>query len=517
MTFGTVIKSSDVATALRDEDYWKKQYSALDKASLDVMSSLKSSIGTSTFDFSKSDAISKRILSQNILDTYSEGADQKSAIMSSNLGQGYKKDLLNDLDSTLDRAYESYLLNYQQDKLSAERSLKDTIASYEKDAASAQDYIQSMRDKLDKDLLEESDYASEFYHSVPEYLDWIYEQEFEGDPLSLGKWSEYFVGKDGKYLGSKEIFGKMYDEEGNLNKYGLDVFNMLLANPLARQDENLRGYSYEEYLEKEGRDDLGKWLFSTSNYSTDEETFDNYTYLLRQYGIDPSSYKYISDIKDAETPEDMVGAYNDGITTGAIQGTPVQLTGELDADGHKLINRYSSSYFGDLTVTPADVGKQQIISFDSASLGVDGKVNNNRGDIFSLNYTDSSGKKHNYRLMTSKTAIGAGDEVYDYVNRKVGGIKANKIYAYGNELYAGVQDKNGDITLRLLKDGKVFGNDYKEIIDLISDKNNWGRQYLASYLGKGKLTDPSKTKEQQIADSNKAWARKISGYTIAGS
>ena len=502
MSFGTIIPASNIKDVLRQQDRWKNLYGELDSASAIVGNQLVNATRGVKFNIDKSNALLQREMSQNIMNAYQSAFDQKSAILESNLGQGYKSEQISDLDYALNNAYESYILNYQQNKLSNEAQEESQIAALESNAAKAQSQINQQRSVYDEALGQEAQYMSDYYKSVEGYLDWLYEKDELSSALEKQVWANKFTDSSG-YMGGQMIgTNVMYDANGKLTDVGADIFNMLMSDPLSQQTDEegnrYRGYSYQDYLVDTKQTDLANWLSDTSPYSTQSDTFNNMTYALRQLGITDINYSFVDDIKEATTPNEIVDVFNDN-----TDGPKMIVSGEMT-------NYYRGYDFGTIAVYPRTGESEQIIAFNELTLsdGLWGKVNDRNNESFTASYKDDAGTTRKYKLELTSTKddaearLDSTSKIYQKIDKSVGSIQKDKIYSYGNNIYVAVESKSGGLVLRKLQ-GSGDGKTYNDFVNSMINTKQWGNRLNTTIVKQGTTMTDGSIEKQIVKERQK--------------
>lgn len=218
-------------------------------------------------------------------ESYAASKMAETGVMSSGLGQGYKESLLASNQSALEKAYDSYLQNYQSDL----QAIKDTVTAN--------------RDQAKKALDTQADFTARYGNAHYDYLSALYDRYDSGESTLFddANYAKY-LNKDENGLvtglmSSDQIHNMLYDEHGNLTKAGVDFFDQL------EHDDLLMDYSFGDYLQAEDPD-LYNWAVSDNPYNfaqnraglnINDATFremvgqssldEQYTYLENQYGL----------------------------------------------------------------------------------------------------------------------------------------------------------------------------------------------------------------------------------------
>lgn len=219
-------------------------------------------------------------------ESYATSKMAEANLMSSGFGQGYKESLLASNQSALEKAYDSYLQNYQSDL----QAIKDTVTAN--------------RDQAKKALDTQADFTARYGNAHYDYLSALYDRYDKGESTLFddANYAKYLNrDENGLVTGlmsSDQIHNMLYDEQGNLTRAGVDFFDQL------EHDDLLMDYSFGDYLQSEDPD-LYNWAVSDNPYNfaqnraglnINDATFremvgqssldEQYTYLENQYGLD---------------------------------------------------------------------------------------------------------------------------------------------------------------------------------------------------------------------------------------
>lgn len=219
-------------------------------------------------------------------ESYANAKIMENQIMSSNLGQGFKKSMLDANQTALEKAYDTYMQNYM------------------KDFQSIQDTVTANRAQANKALDTQADYTTRYGNAHYDYLKALYDK-YDAGESTLFENENYakYLNKDEAgivtgLMSQSQIHDLLYDEQGNLTRAGVDFFDQL------EHDDVLMDYSFGDYLQAEDPD-LYNWAVSDNPYNfaqnraglnINDATFremvgqssldEQYTYLENQYGLD---------------------------------------------------------------------------------------------------------------------------------------------------------------------------------------------------------------------------------------
>lgn len=242
---------------------WENLYGSIDLAK-------QQQIGQLTKDYSEATA-----------EAYAAAYKSNAAVMSSNLGQGYKAAAIEETDIALEEAYNAYRQNYLQGVSEVEGAAAEAAAGvtealteqaeYTKDFANAPyEYLQYMWEKQQAgELLDAEDNAINLFDEEM-WKRYTYEvTDEEGKPTgerALKSWEQ--IANYGAYNIITDEFGReqkewtgLYDEQGNLTIKGADFFDQMI-NQLAAEG---RGISFGEWL-SETNQELYDWSQSYNPY-----------------------------------------------------------------------------------------------------------------------------------------------------------------------------------------------------------------------------------------------------------
>lgn len=261
MVYDTATIKSQLAEANRDyygRKTWENLYGSIDYAR-------QNQIGQLEQDYSNA-----------IADAYAAAYKSNSAVMSSNLGQGYKAAAIEETDLALEEAYNSYKQNY--------------LSGVAKIEEASEKQTKTVTDDLEK----QAKYVKDFANSPYKYLQYLFEQYAEGDKsknifYNQELWKRYtneVKDEQGNLTGERELkswddivnYGKyeevtddkgitknqwtgLYDDKGNLTIKGADFFDQMI-NSNAYEGH---GVSFEQWL-SENNKELYDWSQTYNPY-----------------------------------------------------------------------------------------------------------------------------------------------------------------------------------------------------------------------------------------------------------
>lgn len=247
--------------------------------------------------------LSKQLGTENLMqnygtimgEAYAASKANQSAILGSNLGQGFKRAALEENQLALDKAYDSYMSQY----LTEQQELNTAVAK--------------QQSSLNKELDTLADMTAKYGNAHFDYLQSLWDKYEAGEltfnPFENPNFARYVnreTDVDGNLINTSlksigEIEGMVFDKQGNLTQAGIDFFDML------EHDQNLINYSFSDYL-RENDEDLYEWGRTENPYnfapnagglSINDATFrqmvgqssldEQYSFLERAYGMSDGS------------------------------------------------------------------------------------------------------------------------------------------------------------------------------------------------------------------------------------
>lgn len=443
----------------------------------------------------------------NLLSNFVNMRLQQKSVEGSNLGQGYKDDMVNDFQASLDRAYESYLKNFKHNRESIMDTLDNSIntainnaeqikesfrqnaaslneritQSIEEEIAAMDEYNQNalqFNSKLDEHnayvddfIYNEAKNYSTYYAAIPEYIDWLFEQSQKGelpiDLMELDSWSKY-LREDGTYMGADEISHLMYtpieyDENGNiiedstLTPLGIEIVNQVMNEMSSR---GYAGFSFDKYL-SDTDEELYSWLTENNKY---DNTLNNYQHANKLLGIGDEEWD-----NTKEKQDDLKYTVKEAGSS------------KLNFDNNGNSNVYYGNDFGTIKVYPPTGTTETIIAFDD--LVMDGNARDVDGDNFTMTYEDDEGITRKYKFEVADEEdgenfrIASDNKIYKNIDKAVGGIKAGGIYSYGGtDVYIAIET-DGGLVLRKLQGQGAQSDDslYNIFVRTMTNKKEWGK------------------------------------------
>lgn len=233
MNYGNIYTADTVKETLNElnRDYynrknWEQAYSAVDVSE-------QQQLGQLTKDYSTQ-------MSQ----AYAAAQQAKIDIGSSNIGQGYKNDLLQNNREILQQAFDAYRQNYLQNVTNVEQNAQTSI------------------DTIAKAQTEQATNAVSLLNSPYEYLQYLYQNN--NDLFTRDTFKSY-VGDD-DLRSWTDISKDFFDENNKLTSAGQSFYSQML-NSIAQSSTDVRNQypSYGEWL-SQNKEDLFKWASQNNNY-----------------------------------------------------------------------------------------------------------------------------------------------------------------------------------------------------------------------------------------------------------
>lgn len=253
---------------------------------------------------------------------YASAYQNEADVLASNLGTGYKLDMISDIDKSLQEAYDSYRNNYLQG-----------ISEIEINASEAATGITNA-------LTQKADYTKQFASKPYEYLQWLYDKYSEVEDkdnifVNDKLWSRYTtidpetkerqlkswedianIGAFEEYVDNFGVTQKewsgMFDDQGNLTVKGAEFYDQML-NDFANRDPSLS---------------FGNWL-----YNTDEElynwakSYDPYNYT--EAGTNLGSFQTMVGLTSTDQQYSFIERFG-GLTENEMNNMYSEFTADID-------------------------------------------------------------------------------------------------------------------------------------------------------------------------------------------
>ena len=418
MAQGTIFTANDAANYLKkaNKNYlgqqtWLKAYDDINKAYggmvTDLSIAAQQQSNAALQDFSDS-----------IANAYDASLRQRNQVLGSNLGQGFKTNLLEENDLALESAYNAYLQRYMTENANIGSNLVKNVGGI---------YESAKKDigNVDEQLMLQAQNTADYLNAHYDYLQYLYDKNpdfFVGDAMQ-DYVNREFVGGELQVTGLKnldEIRNSMVvqSEDGGweLSDRGRDFFSQVQA--LGYGDD--AGTTFADYL-YETNSELYDWSASDNQYdATFTDSFGRATNRTGALG--------------------SIGLGEDGV----IKDTGYEWKGgtpEENLKKNKQEPEYkSSSPLGkgvgkDLAYYKSVDGETLVVP---TKVTVKGNPKNKDNNNFRVKLGEST-----YYLEVAKDGK-LDDKPLTEINKAVGGIENNKLYYYGDKLY-----------ISFVEDGKV--------------------------------------------------------------
>ena len=243
---------------------------------------------------------------------YQSSLGQRSNILESNLGQGYKQQALTDTDLALQEAYNTYMSKYAEKANEIATSVASNASKFDEAVASEAEWME----KTGQSVEDYFNYLYNTYYTVDEetgvgVLNKDYESvnPFVQNELIWGRYLKHPVTEKGedtsKYMlkSPEELSTMLYDvdEQGNrvLSTLGQDFYDMVMnymPTPIYDKNGKLvradieQAKSYSDYLQEKDKD-LYDYLSSSDlyNINTAGSKFGTFKELM---GLEANDYDY---------------------------------------------------------------------------------------------------------------------------------------------------------------------------------------------------------------------------------
>lgn len=231
--YGTVYTGKQVAEQLRNSD--RDYYGKLTWGSME---------GDVAAQYAQQSSVLSQSYREATASAYDAYLKNQRAIQNSTLVGESKLALEQEQQSTLEQAYQSYQQSYAQ----GEQQLQ-------------QNYMQQIND-IENALLQQGEMTAKYANYHGDYYNYLVENY--GDKLSDSKlWSSRFWNEEENRLSTwNELKPQMYDEDGNLTLFGIDVLDQLENQNIGQEGMETWG----EYLAQTDADVLD-WAESYNPYN----------------------------------------------------------------------------------------------------------------------------------------------------------------------------------------------------------------------------------------------------------
>lgn len=231
---------------------------------------------------------------QAVSKAYAQAQASNASIAASNLGQGYKAAAMSDVDAALQQAYDSYRNSYLEGAAEVQNTAAQAIQNvsstqtteaenYTKLANKPYDYLKYLFDKYSEGAAEDNPFLNDDPLNVL-WRRYTYKYYDPDDPAyEINK--KLGVNYEIRLRDWSDIQSEMFDEQGNLTKFGTDFYDQMFNQNayegntelsfgrwLADTDEDLYNWSqsYNPYDFTGAGTNLGSFKTFVGMGSTDE-------------------------------------------------------------------------------------------------------------------------------------------------------------------------------------------------------------------------------------------------------
>ena len=289
---------------------------------------------------------------QAVSKAYAQAQASNASIAASNLGQGYKAAAMSDVDAALQQAYDSYRNSYLEGAAEVQNTAAQAIQkvsdvqttqaeNYKKLADKHYDYLKYLFDKYSEGAAEDNPFLNDDPLNVL-WRRYTYKYYDPDDPAyEINK--KLGVNYETRLRDWSDIQSEMFDEQGNLTKFGTDFYDQMFNQNayegntelsfgrwLADTDEDLYNWSqsYNPYDFTGAGTNLGSFKTFVGMGSTDEQyrfierfgamneeqvndMFSDITKKAEEIGKNISDKYGVSDLRRGKDSEKIIAQYND--------------------------------------------------------------------------------------------------------------------------------------------------------------------------------------------------------------
>lgn len=354
MPYGNIFMTSDYATALKEtqRDYagrktWSEMYLKTDLAAKQAEAAVK-------YDYAK-----------DIAEAYSASQQNIASIYGSNYGHGYKQAAVDELNASLQEAYDSYKKAYQEG-----------IADVQQGSAETKNQITSL-------LEQQAEYTSMYEQAHVDYAKYLFDKletgEFTVDKLdekggilekgdlpadlfSRPGWQRLVkTDEQGNlvFKSEQELRDIMYDEQGRLTLQALDLYDFV-ENDLATEGGR---YTFGKYLSEQdeaNKTNLLEWATSYNPYDYTSPT--NAAQFKELVGLSPDDDKYEFIESFGRMTDEEVDGYIGNITTKVDKFANSDFTNMSNEQIKKVYEDFSSELTNFANKLGIDVNTEDILN-----------------------------------------------------------------------------------------------------------------------------------------------------------
>jgi hypothetical protein len=225
----------ELNTTYDNRKTWENLYGNISMAEQEAISSLKQNYSSA------------------IGEAYLSSFREEQNILSSNIGQGYKEQMLNENEAALEAAFASYQQNYLENVENVKTSVNEAVS------------------KLSELETTQANYAKEFYNTPYAYLEYL-KENYDSADLWNNKYYSRFLNEDKELLSWNDIVLKeklfnndLNSSEAEITKEGTAFYQQILLDSALQKNVP----TYWEWLGNDNSE-LFDWLISANGYTTKE-------------------------------------------------------------------------------------------------------------------------------------------------------------------------------------------------------------------------------------------------------
>ena len=225
----------ELNTTYEGKKTWENLYGNISMAEQQAMSSLKQNYSSA------------------IGEAYLSSLQEEQNILSSNIGQGYKEQMLNENEAALEAAFAAYQQNYLENVENVKTSIGEAV------------------NKISDLETTQANYAKEFYNTPYAYLEYL-KENYEDAGLWSNEYYSRFLNADKELLSWNDIVLKeklfnndLSSSEAELTEKGTAFYQQILLDNALQKNVP----TYWEWL-GDNNSELFDWLISANEYTTKE-------------------------------------------------------------------------------------------------------------------------------------------------------------------------------------------------------------------------------------------------------
>lgn len=272
---------------------------------------------------------------QAVSKAYAQAQASNASIAASNLGQGYKAAAMSDVDAALQQAYDSYRNSYLEGAAEVQNTAAQAIQkvsaaqttqaeNYKKLADKPYDYLKYLFDKYSEGAAEDNPFLNDDPLNVlwRRYTYKYYDPDDPGYEINKKLGMNY----ETRLRDWSDIQSEMFDEQGNLTKFGTDFYKQMF---------NQNAY--------EGNTELsfGRWLADT-----DEDLY-NWSQSYNPYdftgaGTNLGSFKTFVGMGSTEETYKFIDAFS-GMSEEQVNDMFSNITKKAEEIGKNISDKYKET------------------------------------------------------------------------------------------------------------------------------------------------------------------------------